>query len=154
MNKNQALGEIDQEWKNLELVLEKLGRRGLDLPAARTGNPPWNVRDVLYHITAWKLNLLDRAQKRLNPQRIRKFNFPGKTYHEQNLKIFKEGRTKSKQEVMDYLKTTHRELMKALEALPESEIVKDGALRSWIEGETISHPGQHRRVQLEPLLKK
>lgn len=153
MTKDEALKEIEQEWQALQKVLSKIGEAGWDLPASRTGTPPWKVRDVLYHITIWKLNLLDRAKKRLDPNHKRQFNYPGKNYHEQNLKIFDEGRTKSKEEILNYQNMIHSELMSTLKKLPDDQITKDGKIRSWIEGETISHPGQHRRVQLEPLIK-
>lgn len=153
MTKDEALKEIEKEWQALQKVISKIGGEWWDLPAARTGTPPWKVRDVLYHIAIWELNLLDRAKKRLDPSRKRQFNYPGKNYHEQNLKILREGRTKSPEEILNYQNMIHKEIIKTLKKLPDEEIIKDGKIRSWVEGETITHPGQHRRVQLEPLIK-
>lgn len=107
----------------------------------------------MYHIPIWKLNLLDRAKKRLDPHHKRQFNYPGKNYHEQNLKIMQEGKTKSREEILNYLTEIQNEIMKTLKFLPYKEILKDGEIRPWVKGETISHPGQHRRVQLDPLIK-
>jgi hypothetical protein len=59
MDKTRLLNEMHSGYAALEDVLASLDETRMTTPGV---NGDWSIKDVLAHITAWHLHLLDRLQ--------------------------------------------------------------------------------------------
>jgi hypothetical protein len=108
----------------------------------------WKVKDVIAHLTAWKLRDVRRMTRDRSP--LRPYDAPyGAGTHEPNALIWERShRTPAKKIVAEH-RAAHRATLKAIRAAPAEYFAKHHS-RHW-PYDIVHHLAQHRRQHLEPL---
>ena len=108
----------------------------------------WTVKDVIAHLTAWKLRDVRRITGYRGP--LRPYDAPyGAGSHEPNARIYERShRTPAKTIVAEH-RAAHRATLKALREAP-SEVFAKHRSRGW-PADIVGHVGSHRRMHLDPL---
>jgi hypothetical protein len=140
VNKAELLSRIKISYERLSGMVADLDAEMLN---KSLGEGTWAIKDILAHIASWE-DVLLRFHIQAQPF-DQVIGLEGADYWESsedeiNEHFYREHRNWTGERVLSYLQTTHENLIKALEALPE-----DGL------GKPTTHPGLEPRT-LSPLV--
>lgn len=116
-SKDQLLGSIKQEHKNLENSIKGLS----DTEMIKTTEPgEWSVQDIMAHVTAWEQSLLNwyerglRGEKQVMPE----WNKPG-VLDAINLDIYRRNKDRWLKEIKKEFKGSYKQILKTVKSIPE-----------------------------------
>jgi hypothetical protein len=145
------MNRIDAAWKELSLLVEKLGRDGLMAKAA----DGWTVKDHLAHIGAWEHSLrgLIEGQDRLAAMGVHE---PVEENTDVvNDAVFKLHQHETAEQAVKYFRDSHAQLMAALGKLTDADLARpyshyqpsdpeeERPVRGWVAGNTYEHYAEH-----------
>jgi DinB family protein len=108
----------------------------------------WTVKDVIAHLTAWKLRDVRRISRDRSP--LKAYDAPYDPLA--NRRIYERShRTPAKTIVAEH-RAAHREMLKALRDAPADRFAKRHSPH-W-PADLVGHVGSHRRMHLDPLFMK
>src|SRR5215472_4730429 len=156
MDRAELLAEIDRRW---HLIDDLAGTAGDEQLARRAGGPEappegWTVGEVLLHMAGWKRRSLDIATWLAAS--------PDQTESEVNSRIFggwaayNDGHKARAAGVgPDAVRAehfaAHRELLAAIEQLPDACLLNEGHARGWLRP-VLQHTFDHLEPDLRPAL--
>lgn len=111
----------------------------------------WTAKDVIAHLTAWKLRDVRRITHDRSP--LKPYDAPyGPGSHKPNALIYERAhRTPAKTIVAEH-RAAHRATLKALREAPAEAFAKRSSA-GW-PADIVGHVGSHRRMHLDPLFAK
>ncbi len=144
---------VEAEYRALDRAVRALSRGGLDRPVpgfgqrARIRRERWTYKDALAHILAWKRWQIEALQRVPRDPKLR-----GLTIERKNRLIYEEWRHRSATDVVAWHRGLHREIVRALRALP-AEVFATRRSAYW-PNDLIGHSKVHRERHLADLLFK
>lgn len=146
--KRATIARVVAEYEALDAVVRRLGSRGLEGPVpgfgarARIRREQWLRKDALAHILEWKRQALRALRKERSDAELR-----GLAIADKNRVLFERWHARPAADVVAYHRSLHREILAALEALPDDYFRKR---RSPIwPNDLIGHSAAHRTRHLE-----
>ena len=148
---NAEMNRIDAAWKELSLLVEKLGSDGLMAKAA----DGWTVKDHLAHIGAWEQSLrgLIEGEDRLAAMGVHE---PVEENTDVvNDAVFKLHQHETAEQALKYFHDSHAQLMAALGKLTDADLAKPyrhyqpsdpevkRPVKGWVAGNTYEHYAEH-----------
>ncbi len=124
-SKARILKRLQTEREKLEQTLSSLSPADM-LQTGVVGE--WTVKDVLAHLADWEAHMLvwiaagRRGDSVEHPD-------PGLTWQELDLfnqRVYEAHRDQSLEQVLEYFRTSHNQLMKMVEAMPDEEMLTAG----------------------------
>lgn len=148
---NAEISRIDAAWKELSLLVKKLGPDGLMAKAA----DGWAVKDHLAHIGAWEHSLrgLIEGQDREVAMGLHEPVEEGTDAV--NDAVFKLHQYETGEEALKYFGDSHAQLMAALGKLTDADLQKPYShyqpsdpeekrpVKGWVAGNTYEHYAEH-----------
>jgi hypothetical protein len=140
------------EYEALDAIVRRLRPRDLERYAFDERAPiRWRVKDVIAHLTAWKLRDVRRMNRDRSP--LKAYDAPyGPGVHEPNERIWERSHRTPARTIVAEHRAAHRATLKALRAAPAEYFAKHYS-RHW-PYDIVQHLAQHRRAHLEPLFRK
>ncbi len=142
LNKNELLEQIHLERGKLEETIAALSKK--EMTRAGVTDTGWAVKDVLAHLMEWEQMVLGwyeagkRGEKPALPA-------PGMTWRDTprlNDQIFKKHRHRSLEDVLSGFHSSHQQMLKTVQAMPEADIVTlerfEWTGKKWTVGDYIA----------------
>ena len=145
-----VLKRAEAEYQALDAIVRRLrptdfGRHVFDERAPIR----WTVKDVIAHLTAWKLRDVRRISRDRSP--LKAYDAPYGS-DQANTRIYERShRTPAKTIVAEH-RAAHRAMRKALRQAPADRFAKRWSPH-W-PADLVGHVGSHRRMHLDPLFAK
>ena len=134
MEKTSILDEMSTSYAALEAILAPLDRTQYLIEGVIPG---WSIKDLLAHIASWHhrlLKWLDAAVRNEEPA------ISGPDSVEEmdtfNAQFYQENKSLPLDEVLTDFRTTHRQLIGFIQAMPESDLVNPDRF-AWTQGEPL-----------------
>lgn len=149
--KRATTARIDAEYRALDRVVRRLGTRGLarDVPGfgarARIDRERWTGKDALAHIVEWKRQALRALRSEKSDPQLR-----GLPIDRKNRVLYERWHRRPARDVIAYHRAVQRDVMKALQALPQEYFAKRRS--PYWPGDLTTHAAGHRRRHLEAML--
>jgi hypothetical protein len=136
MTKAALIAELNQEYRQWEDLLAEIGEARMD-QAGVAG--PWSVKDIVAHLTGWRRRTVNRFRAALRGEPEPPSPWPAhlQSDDEINAWIYNTNRERSVGEVLDESRQVFHELLAAIEAFPEVELL-DSQRFPWLEGEPLT----------------
>jgi hypothetical protein len=114
-NREEVIARTIQEFELLDKLVANLKDEDWErlLPRPETKDP-WTVKDALAHITHWKADVARSSRRQRRPPEER-----GLGENEANHLIYMRWRDRSPQEVLDWHRQVHEDLLAALREAPD-----------------------------------
>ena len=152
-DKPELMSAIEREWKLLMAVVEKLTDEQMTNPDAGG----WSPKDNLAHLSEWMKALMGIHMDRRPSHEVLGVSedvTKGWDMEIINPVLFERNRNRSRQDVMDELKKTYKELTAKLESMTFEDMLKPRyaddpekrPLVLWILGDTADHFVEHRET--------
>ena len=152
-DKSELMSAIEREWKLLMAVVEKLTDEQMTNPDAGG----WSPKDNLAHLSEWMKALMGIHMDRRPSHEVLGVSedvTKGWDMEIINPVLFERNRNRSRQDVMDELKKTYKELTVKLESMTFDDMLKPRhaddpekrPLVLWILGDTADHFIEHRET--------
>lgn len=153
-NKTELMARIHQSRSALEATLNSLSHDQL----VKAGSSGWSIKDHLAHLATWELGIAEllRRRPRFAAMQVEEAVAQGKSEEEINALIYKHHANLSLAEVMDQFQEAHRQLLDALYALDDQDLLRPYAsfvpeggedpqdpVVHWIVGNTYPHFDEH-----------
>jgi hypothetical protein len=153
-NKAQLMEHIHRSRAALEATLKPLSHAQL----TKAGASGWSIKDHLAHLATWELGIaaLLRRRSRFAAMQVEEAVAEGKSEEEINALIYEHHERLSVAEVMDQFQEAHRQLLEALEALDDEDLLRPYAsfvpeggdnprdpVVYWVVGNTFPHFDEH-----------
>src|SRR5713226_4662628 len=137
------------EYQRLDAIVRRLRPRDLERYAFdERARIRWRVKDVIAHITAWKLRDVRRMTRDRGP--LKPYDAPyGPGVHGPNETIWERSHRTPARTIVAEHRAAHRATLKALRGAPATYFAKHHS-RHW-PYDIVQHLAQHRRAHLEPL---
>jgi len=150
-NRSELLNDIEKEWSDLMVVVEKLKPDEMVEPDAGG----WSPKDNLAHLTEWMKILIGYHMDNrpaaevmgIPPEDVEDWDFErmNKLFYERN-------RSRSIDDVVDEMKLVYSEVVARLESIPFEELMRPRfpddpekkPLLNWVLGNTSEHFAEHR----------
>ena len=111
----------------------------------------WTVKDVIAHLTAWKLRDVRRITHDRSP--LEPYDAPyGAGSHEPNARIYERSHRTAARTIVAEHRAAHRATLKALREAPTQAFAKRWSPH-W-PADIVGHVASHRRMHLDPLFVK
>lgn len=143
MDRDQYLHKLRDRRARFALVLSELGlslQRDADLKRQVGGG--WTLGEHLVHLAAWerRYGRVVSRKPRVGPSDWQKFNDA----------IYEEWRGVSPQQARAEYESAHRELLRAIQALPANgDPKRPGLFDGWDLGAVLSHYREHATILLQ-----
>jgi hypothetical protein len=139
----------EDEYRALDAIVRRLRPADFSRYAMKESAPlRFTVKDVIAHITAWKLRDVRRLAHDRGP--VRKGEAPyGGSVDEQNARIYGRSRRTSAKTVVAEHRAAHRAALKALKDAPAADFTRMHS-HTW-PYDLVGHVASHRRLHLDPL---
>jgi hypothetical protein len=152
-DKPELMSAIEREWKLLMDVAEKLTDAQMSAPDAGG----WTPKDNLAHLAEWMKALMGvHLDRRPSHEVLGVSEDVTKGWDMEiiNPVLLERNRNRSKQDVMDELNKTYKQLMAKLESMTFAEMMKPRhaddpekrPLVLWILGDSADHFAEHRET--------
>lgn len=147
-NKRETIARVESEYRALDLVVKKLGSRGLEEPVpgfgsrARIRREIWLRKDALAHIVEWKRQQLRALRKDPSDPALR-----GMKLDRKNRYFFEKWHDRPARDVLAYHRKIGREIRTAMRALGNEYYAK--RVSPLWPNDLIGHSAEHRRRHLE-----
>lgn len=139
MSKQALLENLQLENERWQALLEQIDPQLMEKPGL-AGN--WSVKDLIAHLTGWRRRTVLRLQAALSgePEAAPPWPDDLQSTDAINAWIYETNRNRSLKEVLIDSATTFQQLLNAISALPEAELM-DPQRFAWTEGELLSAEG-------------
>jgi hypothetical protein len=144
----RLLAVIEQAWEELDGVVRGLDENALmgRVPGLGEGADSWAVKDVLVHLAAWKRNAAEIARRQADPRAPAVNGFPGQVLgfktDQFNARLMAGSRDRAAGDALVEHRAAHRELLAALQEVPEHRLLRRGRSVLWLTP-AIGHPAVH-----------
>jgi hypothetical protein len=148
--KRGTIANVAAEYRALDRAVRRLGTRGLerDIPGfgarARIKRERWLAKDALAHVVEWKRQALRALRKESSDPELR-----GLPIDRKNRRLYERWHRRPARDVVAYHRAVHRDVMKALRALPEEYFAKRRS--PFWPGDLRGHSAGHRQRHLEAI---
>lgn len=140
----------ETEYRALDAIVRRLRPADFGRYAMRDGAPVrWTVKEVIAHITAWKLRDVRRLSHDRGPVRAEEAPYGGDV-DSVNARIHARARRTSARTVVAEHRAAHRAALKALRSAPAEHFAKEHGA-SW-PYDLVGHVAAHRRLHLDRLV--
>jgi hypothetical protein len=131
MKKTELLTWLQEEYRQLEALLDQIGPDRMDQPGV---NGDWSMKDLVAHLTGWQPRLTSRIQaaQRGEPEPPAPWPAHVQTEDEINAWIYESNRGRSVDEVRDETHQVFQQLLTVMGGLPE-----DVRIEQLHEGERV-----------------
>jgi hypothetical protein len=135
MTKAALIDELNREHAQWEELLVAIGEARMDQPGVAG---PWSSKDIVAHLTGWRRRTVGRLQAALRGEPEPEPPWPAhlQTDDEINAWIYETNRDRSVPEVLDDSRQVFQQLVAAIEAFPEAELL-DPQRFPWMEGQPL-----------------
>jgi len=137
-DKKKLLAEADEAYGELQKAVADVDER----QASAVWLGTWGVREILVHITGWEREMVP-AFARIGRGEAA---YPAGTYDDfdaWNARFVEERKGVKLADVLVELETTHRDFIRAADALPAAAFATGGAARDLFEGTGPQHYREH-----------
>ncbi len=135
------------EYRALDAIVRRLHPADFARYAMREGAPVrWTVKEVIAHITAWKLRDVRRLSHDRGPVKANEAPYGGDV-DSVNARIHSRARRTSARTVVAEHRAAHRAALKALRDAPAEDFAK-GHAATW-PYDLVGHVAAHRRLHLD-----
>lgn len=136
MTKDELLKNLHEEQARWEALLDQIGEAHMDEPGVAED---WSIKDIVAHLTGWRQRTVMRLQtaQRGAGEPLPPWPAHLQTDDEINDWIYESNRYRSVHEVLTASRQTFQQLVSAITALPEAELL-DPQRFTWLEGEPLS----------------
>lgn len=146
MNRQQLLLKLDRAWVVLGDSFAGLTEAQMTEPGV-TGE--WSVKDILGHVTAWEVELLEHLPGIMAGRRPPKYSDRYGGIDAFNALKARETRARSLDEVLATFHSTHDQVLALVGDVPEELLLTETRARRRIRLDTYSHYPIHTRAILE-----
>ncbi|HSM58311.1 MAG TPA: ClbS/DfsB family four-helix bundle protein [Candidatus Sulfomarinibacteraceae bacterium] len=118
MQKPELLDWLQQEYQEWEALLDEIGPERMEQPGV---NGDWSMKDIVAHLTGWNRWLVTRLQAAQRGEPDPSPPWPAELEEEDDINawIYETYRARSLGEILDETRQVHRQLVTAIEALPD-----------------------------------
>jgi hypothetical protein len=152
-DKQELMSAIEQEWKSLMAVVEKLTDKQMTAP----DEGGWSPKDNLAHLSEWMKALMGyHMDHRPSHEVLGVFEEVTKGWDMEiiNPILFERNRNRSRRDVIDEFKQVYGQLTAKLESMTYEDMMKPRhaddpekrPLLGWILGDTTEHFSEHRKT--------
>jgi hypothetical protein len=136
MTKSEFLDDLKEENRQWESLLAQIGEARMDQPGAAG---EWSIKDIVAHLAGWRKWTVLRLKAARAGVRDALPPWPPhlQTDDEINAWIYAENRERSVSDVLQESRQVFQQLLAALEALPEDELMEPNRF-PWMEGIPMS----------------
>jgi hypothetical protein len=96
----------------------------------------WSPRDIVAHLVGWNRHIIEGSKQIMKGELPFYDKNPGKNYSKVNAAIMREYPSENREELLEELRTSARELKQFLKTLKHSQWIRDFGVRH--RGETIT----------------
>ena len=147
--REEVIERTIREFESLDRLVANLKDEDWERPVPRPETKdPWTIKDALAHITHWKADKARAARGQRRPPEERGL---GET--EMNRLIYMRWRDRSPQEVLDWHRQVHEDVLAALSAAPEKWFGGRERKPEW-PFDLDGHSSYHRVKDIKHALKK
>jgi hypothetical protein len=145
--REEVIERTIREYEALDRLMAGLSgddwRRPLPRPATKVA---WTIKDVVAHITHWKMAVARSARGERRPPDER-----GLTVTESNHLVYLRWRDRSPEEVLSWHRQVHADVLAALRAAPDAWFSGKDRPPAW-PGDLDDHSAAHRVADIERAL--
>jgi len=137
-DKDKLLAEADEAYAELQKAVTDVDER----QASAVWLGTWGVREILVHITGWEREMVPAFGRVGRGEAA----YPAGTYDDfdaWNARFVEERKGVKLADVLVELEATHRDFIRAAEALPAAAFTTGGAARDLFEGTGPQHYREH-----------
>lgn len=137
MTKNKILVAIQNEWQKFQSTLELLSESQMLETGVENG---WNVKDILTHITAWELRMVEWIEESLRGETPDRPT-PGEPWDDIDLinqQIYKQHKDTPLYQVLEEFQDIHKSAYKKVTSLTEKDLFEPGRF-AWRAGDPLWH---------------
>ena len=118
MDKSELLNWLQHENEQWQGLLAEIGPARMEQSGV---NGDWSMKDIVAHLTGWNRWLVARLQSAERGEPEPRPPWPAHLLAEDDINawIYESGRERSLGEVVDEMRQVHRQLVAAVEALPD-----------------------------------
>ena len=148
-NRKEVIKRTTKEFELLDQLVANLTDEEWNRPLPRSeSKDPWTVKDALAHITHWKADVARTARKQRKPVEERGLNI-----NAGNRLVYMRWHDRSPQEVLDWHRQVHQDVLAALQEAPEVWFNGKERGPDW-PGDLDGHSTHHRVKDIEQALRK
>ena len=148
-NRKEVIKRTIKEFELLDQLVVNLTDEEWNRPLPRSeSKDPWTVKDALAHITHWKADVARTARKQRKPVEERGLNI-----NAGNRLVYMRWHDRSPQEVLDWHRQVHQDVLAALREAPEEWFNGKERGPEW-PGDLDGHSTHHRVKDIEQALRK
>jgi hypothetical protein len=137
----------DDEYRALDAIVRRLKPADFDRPAMREGAPVrWTVKEVIAHITAWKLRDVRRLSHDTGPVQPHEAPYGGDV-HSVNGRIHARARRTPAKSIVAEHRAAHRAALTAIANAPAEDFARPHG-PTW-PYDLVGHVASHRRLHLD-----
>jgi hypothetical protein len=131
----KLFAELNREHGQWEERLAAVGEARMEQPGVAE---TWSIKDIVAHLTGWRRRTVGRFQAALRAEPEPEPPWPAhlQTDDEINAWIYEANRDRSVREVLDDSRQVFQQLLAAIEALPEAQLL-DPQRFPWMEGQPL-----------------
>jgi hypothetical protein len=136
MTKTALLADLHREQEQWEALLAQIGEARMDQPGVAG---EWSIKDIVAHLTGWRRRTVARLQAAQRGEAEPSPPWPAhlQTDDQINAWVYETNRDRSVREVLADSRQVFQQLVAAIEAFPEAELL-DPHRFAWWEGELLS----------------
>jgi len=140
MNKSELLNGLQKEYQQWEVLLDQIGPARMDQPGVAG---PWSIKDIIAHLTGWRRRTVARIQAAQRSESEPPPPWPAhlQTDDEINAWIYESNHGLSVREVLDESQQVFKQLLAAIEGLPDEVLMDPQRYLPWLEGNPLSAAG-------------
>ncbi len=151
MNKSELLHGLKQENADWEAFLERIGPGRMDQPGV---SGYWSVKDIIAHITGWRLRTVGRLQaaQRGEPEPPPPWPAHLHTDDEINGWFYETNHQRPVQEILDESQQVFRQLLDVINGLPDEILADPARYFPWFVGQSFDSADffEHFHEEHEP----
>jgi hypothetical protein len=145
--REEVIQRTVSEFELLEGLVAHLKDEDWERPVPRPETKdPWTVKDSLAHITHWKADVARSARGQPRPLEER-----GTTETESNRIVYLRWRDRPPQEVLEWHRQVHKDVLKALKEAPDEWFTSKERRKEW-PYDLDGHSAYHRVRDIEQAL--
>jgi hypothetical protein len=136
MTKTRLLADLQREQEQWEALLAQIGESRMDQPGVAG---EWSIKDIVAHLNGWRRRTVARLQAAQRGEADPSPPWPAhlQTDDQINAWLYETNRDRSVREVLDDSRQVFEQLVAAIEAFCEAELL-DPHRFVWWDGEVLS----------------
>ena len=136
MNKKEFLDGLQAEYRGWEALLAQIGEERMEQPGVAG---EWSIKDIVAHLTGWRRRTVGRLQAAQRGLEEPAPPWPAQLQEDDEINawLYETNRDRPASEILADSRRVFEELVAAIEALPERELLDPGRF-PWTGGEPLS----------------